>query len=200
MCGNSLQAPVTARVAVRLRRCSASEALEPRGDVEISTVRSFIDYFESVRSRTRRLIAVIPVADLEFRPKPGMFSAGDIVRHVAGTERYMFVENALGRPSRYPGHDVSLASGFEAAVAYFDGLHAESIALLRSLSDSDLRGRCVTPGGAEITTWKWLRAMVEHEIHHRGQLYSVLAVLGVATPPLYGLTEAQVKERSISER
>jgi uncharacterized damage-inducible protein DinB len=37
-----------------------------------------------------------------------------------------------------------------------------------------------------ITTWKWLRAMVEHEAHHRGQIYLMLSLLEVATPPAAG--------------
>jgi uncharacterized damage-inducible protein DinB len=37
---------------------------------------------------------------------------------------------------------------------------------------------------------------VEHEIHHRGQLYSILASMAVEAPPLYGLTEREVFERS----
>ena len=41
-----------------------------------------------------------------------------------------------------------------------------------------------------------LRALVEHEIHHRGQIYTLLGLIGVATPPLYGLTERQVFENS----
>ncbi len=57
---------------------------------------------------------------------------------------------------------------------------------------------CVTPGGAEIATWKWLRAMVEHEEHHRGQLSMSLAMLGVFTPPFYGLTEEEVRARSLA--
>jgi uncharacterized damage-inducible protein DinB len=54
----------------------------------------------------------------------------------------------------------------------------------------------MTPGGATITVWKWLRAMVEHEIHHRGQLYLYLSLLEVQTPPIYGLTSEEVMERS----
>ncbi len=38
--------------------------------------------------------------------------------------------------------------------------------------------------------------MIEHEIHHRGQIYLYLAMLDVPTPPLYGLTEEEVKARS----
>lgn len=38
--------------------------------------------------------------------------------------------------------------------------------------------------------------MVEHEVHHRGQLYQMLGMLSVATPPLFGLTSEQVRARS----
>ena len=50
--------------------------------------------------------------------------------------------------------------------------------------------------GTPITTWKWLRAMFEHEAHHRGQIYLMLALRGVPTPPLYGLTSEEVRARS----
>ena len=51
--------------------------------------------------------------------------------------------------------------------------------------------------GASLATWKWLRAMVEHEIHHRGQIYLMLGLIGVPTPPLYGLTSEEVRDRSL---
>jgi uncharacterized damage-inducible protein DinB len=38
--------------------------------------------------------------------------------------------------------------------------------------------------------------MTEHEIHHRGQIYLYLGILGVPAPPLYGLTSEQVRARS----
>ena len=85
-----------------------------------------------------------------------------------------------------------LRSGF----AFCDKLHAESLEIFSRLTPEQLRGKCVTPDGASITVWKWLRSMVEHEIHHRGQIYLYLAMLSVPTPPLYGLTAEQVQERS----
>lgn len=44
--------------------------------------------------------------------------------------------------------------------------------------------------------WKWLRAMVEHEAHHRGQIYPMLRLVGVATPPIYGMTSEDLKMTS----
>jgi uncharacterized damage-inducible protein DinB len=54
----------------------------------------------------------------------------------------------------------------------------------------------MTPAGATITTWKWLRAMLEHEAHHRGQLYFTLGLLGVPTPPIFGLSERELLAQS----
>jgi uncharacterized damage-inducible protein DinB len=109
----------------------------------------------------------------------------------------MFAETARGNTSSYPGHGRDLADGYDAIIAYLDRTHAESLDIYRSLTPEALNGRCTTPAGTSITTWKWLRAMIEHEIHHRGQLYLMLAMLGVRTPPLYGLTEEQLLERSV---
>jgi len=69
------------------------------------------------------------------------------------------------------------------------------MAIFAGLSDEDLRKKCTTPGGAEITVWKWLRAMVEHEIHHRGQLYIYLSMISVTASPIYGLTSEEVYAR-----
>ncbi len=165
--------------------------------MEIKTIEPFLDYLAKVRERTARVVAAIPPEQIEWTYAPGRFTLGDLVRHLASIERYMFVENVCGRPSTYPGHGRELADGYENVVAYFERLHAESVALLSRLSPEDLARRCTTPGGASLPAWKWLRSMVEHEIHHRGQIYIYLGLLGVEkTPPLYGLTEEEVFSRS----
>lgn len=159
-------------------------------------VTQFLDYFDKVRGRTLRVAKCIPPDKLEWTFKPGRFTLGDLLRHLAGTERYMWAENARFLPSRYPGHARDLAEGYEAVFAYADRLHRESMEIFGALTDADLLRKCITPDGASITLWKWLRLMAEHEIHHRGQIYLYLAMLEVPTPPLYGLTEEQVRERS----
>lgn len=130
--------------------------------------------------------------DVQARP----LHAGDLLRHIAGTERFMWAENARFQPTRYPGHSEDLAAGFENIFNYVDRLHKESMEIFEQLTDADLHKKTITPDGASITLWKWLRLMIEHEIHHRGQIYIYLAMLEVPTPPLYGLTEEQVRERS----
>ncbi len=165
--------------------------------MEIHDADAFATYFDGIRGRTLRVAACIPRDQLEWAPRAGAFSFGDLLRHLAAIERYMFAENAQGRPSRYPGHGRELADGYDAVFALLARLHAESLAVFRALTPADLERRCETPAGAAMTTWKWLRAMVEHEVHHRGQLYLMLGQIGVATPPIYGLTSEEVRARSL---
>lgn len=40
------------------------------------------------------------------------------------------------------------------------------------------------------------RAVLEHEAHHRGQLYFILGLRGISTPPIFGLTSEEVYARS----
>jgi uncharacterized damage-inducible protein DinB len=164
--------------------------------MEIRSVGPFLEYWGNIRGRTRRVVACIPPDRLEWTYRPGKFTLGDVVRHLAAIERFMYAETVAGRPSRYAGCGRELADGYEAVLAYLDRLGAESRAIFAALTDADLQRKCETPAGTPITTWKWLRAMVEHEAHHRGQIYLMLGLLAVPTPPLYGLTSEEVRARS----
>lgn len=165
--------------------------------MEIRTIREFLDYYEKVRQRTLRVIDCIPPEKYDWSYREGKFSFADIIRHLCAIERYMYGENVQRKPSRYPGHGKELADGPENVREFFNRMHAESVGIFGRLTDSDLEQKCITPGGTPITIWKWLRAMVEHEIHHRAQIYTYLGMLGIATPPIYGLTSEEVRERSL---
>lgn len=164
--------------------------------MEITTIAPFLEYYDKVRGRTLRLIEVVPPDQLDWAYRPGKFSIGDQIRHIATIERYMFAETIAGRKSAYQGCGKDLADGYDNVLAFFHQLHQQSLDIFRSLSDEDLQRTCTTPGNANMRTWKWLRAMVEHEIHHRGELYIYLNLLGIKTPPMYGLTSEEVAQRS----
>jgi uncharacterized damage-inducible protein DinB len=156
----------------------------------------FLHYFQRVRERTRRVAACIPAEQVDWTYKEGAFTLGDLVRHIAVTERFIWAETVHNRPAAYVTHGRELADGRDAILAFFDRLHEESLAQFRALTPAMLEGKCVTPAGTPLTTWKWLRMLPEHEIHHRGQLYTMLAMLKVPTPPLYGLTSDDVRKKS----
>jgi uncharacterized damage-inducible protein DinB len=165
--------------------------------MQIQNLDSFLDYLDKVHLRTMRVVRCIPPDKLDWTYHKGKFTLADLVRHIAAINRYMYGETIQGKPSRYAGSGKELADGYEDVVMFIERLHRETVEIISRLSPDDLNRKCATPDGASITVWKWLRSMIEHEIHHRGQIYLYLAMLGVPTPPLYGLTSEQVRERSL---
>ena len=166
--------------------------------MEIRSIGPFLQYFGNIRERTMRLSRCVPADKVDWSYAPGKFTIGDLLRHIAVTERYLFAENLQGHVSSYTSHGPELADTLEAIFALMERLHAESMAIFGKLTDEDLQRKCRNVGGIDIAIWKWLRAMTEHEIHHRGELYIYLGMLGVKTPPLYGLTSEEVRARSVA--
>jgi uncharacterized damage-inducible protein DinB len=119
----------------------------------------------------------------------------DLARHLGRAERDFFVARVCGATPRVAlGSDAALGRSGDTdlarALAELDALHEESCAMLADLGSREGEGallrRVTTPVGAEITAWKLLRAMCEHEAHHRGQLTLYLRMLGVEPPPIFG--------------
>jgi uncharacterized damage-inducible protein DinB len=156
-------------------------------------MNELVAYFDRIRERTMRVAACVPADRIDWTYKEGKFTFGDILRHLASIERWMFAENAALRRSRYPGHGRELADGYDAVIDYMKRMHAESMEIFATV---DVEALCMTPGGAELRVGKWIRAMIEHEAHHRGQLYLYCGMLDIPTPPIFGLTEEEVVKRS----
>ena len=163
--------------------------------MEICTIQPFLQYFGNIRERTMRVARCVPADKIEWSYAPGKFTLGDLLRHIAITERYLFAENVQGKASRYTTHGREWADGLDSVLALMERLHSESLSIFEKLTDADLQNKCVSVAGTGVVIWKLLRSMVEHEIHHRAQLYTCLGLLGVSTPPLYGLTSEEVRAR-----
>ena len=159
-------------------------------------LKSFLDYFDKVHQRTMRVARCAPADKLDWLPHSGAFTLGDLLRHIATMKRHMFIETYAGRAYRYTGCGEEFGASYEEIMNLMETLQRESTEGILAQGEEGLTRKCTTPDGALITGWKWLRSMVEHEIHHRGQVYTYLAILGVRTPPLYGLTAEQVRDRS----
>ncbi len=150
--------------------------------MDISSIDSFLRYYDRVYDRTISGAKLVPEELIDWSPAEGKFSFSDLIRHIPAIERFVFVETVFERPIAYPGHGKELADGKTDVLEYFEALHRKSVDLLQRLSDNDLSKRCATPDGGSIGISKWLRAMVEHQIHHRGQIFLMLGNLRSRSP------------------
>lgn len=167
--------------------------------MEIHSLPEFLHYFQRIHERTAHVVACIPADKMNWSPLPGKFTLADQVRHIACINRWMYAENACFRPSRFNGNGPELADGKVEVLLFFEEMHRQSMAIFEKLTPENLMAKTSTPAGTPIILWKWLRAMVEHEVHHRSQIYLSLSILGVETQPLFGLTAEQVASRAIFE-
>jgi len=168
-----------------------------RIDMEIRAPQEFLRYFGKIHQRTMNIVGAIPPGKVDWGFRLDKFTLGDVVRHIAASNRYIFLEVAKGNRSSYHGCGKEYGASYDEIVAFTERLHREAIETFSHFTAEDLQRRCTTPDGASIPVWKWLRSMVEHEIHHRGQIYIYLSLLETPAPPIYGLTSEQVYERSI---
>ena len=164
--------------------------------MQTTDLKLFLDYFDKVHQRTMRVARCAPPDKLDWSFREGAFTLGDLLRHMGLMKRRMFAETYRGEPNQYSGCGRDLGAGYDEVMRLMEQMQQESAQIIAAQGDAGLSRKCTTPDGASITGWKWLRSMVEHEIHHRGQIYTYLAIVGVPTPPLYGLTAEQVRERS----
>lgn len=151
-------------------------------------IGEYLAYYARIRERTEKVITAVPEEYYDWSYKGGKFTIADIIRHIANIERWVYVECALGRPAAYRGCGKEYADSPGAVRKYLKDTYQESTALLNRLTEADLQEKVLSATGQPITCWKWLRALIEHEIHHRAQLYIYLGMLGVEAPPIFGST------------
>lgn len=148
-------------------------------------IDEFVRYFDGVRRRTLNYVRTLPPDRVDWAPRSGEFTCGDIIRHLAAAEA-MFVGVVVDGRWRYSGH----ADGprdLDALLAQLDAVHTASMDRLRGLPPAALDEPRPSLQGPPAKAWRWLMALVEHEVHHRSQLAVYLADMGVAPPQIYGL-------------
>ena len=103
--------------------------------MEIRTIQPLLHYFGNVRERTMRVARWIPPDQLDWSYAPGKFTFGDLLRHLAVSERFLWAETLQGHKSRYTTHGKELADGYGNVIAFVERLHAESMEIFAKFSD-----------------------------------------------------------------
>lgn len=64
---------------------------------------------------------------------------------------------------------------------------------LLKIGNHVLSNKVFTLHGHEVSAWRILMSIPEHEIHHRGQISSYLQMNKIEPPQIFGLKIGQVK-------
>jgi uncharacterized damage-inducible protein DinB len=150
--------------------------------------------FDHELAVTRRLIERIPRASLAWKPHDKSFSLGELATHLSKLPRWGAQILELASHDLMSGTNQATSLGtLDEILQNFDrnvadvrrGLVERSTAEIGE-AWSLMRGReslMTLPKGAAFR-----RFMLNHVIHHRGQLTVYLRLLDVPLPPIYGPT------------
>lgn len=118
-------------------------------------------------------------ADLAFVPFEGSWSVGQILCHIADAEAGWFQYVIHREYEKWPdqftlGNYPTLAAIQQA----WTEVHARTESYLNTLTLEDLDRIILTPWGSQFSLNWIIWHVLEHEIHHRGELSLILGMLG----------------------
>ncbi len=134
---------------------------------------------------TRRVIAAIPREHMDFRPAAGARSAGELARHIVGTELRFLDGAATGT---FPDVSADLAAADDAAaiVGLYDTRFPLVLERLAASEGEVLLRHLDYRGLMRLPALGFVQFALNHTIHHRGQLSVYLRAVGAAVPSIYG--------------
>ena len=172
----------------------------------MKTTAEYLDHYRAQRRGTRKLVAAIPEDCFDWAPSSSAFTVGDTVRHMMQAElfwRRLIVAAANGE--RYDPFNVAGDSA-----ARLDAIRTRNLQASKSpkfgataaeclerwaaiQADTERELAALAPTAFETIVehplavmrgpvWEACLGMLEHEIHHRGQISAYLKVLGVEQP------------------
>ena len=139
---------------------------------------AMFSHWEQVRSELYTTIDQFKQDELTFIPFKGSWSVRQIMLHIADCENYWLhgiVRHEIKLGTYYDLAEHPTTTAIKETLEY---TRKKTIAFLDSLDEDDLNQVYTTPHD-ETFTLRWIIwHVLEHEIHHRGELSLALGLLG----------------------
>lgn len=143
-----------------------------------------------VRAGTLLAVRNLPEEHLEWKPAGGANSILGWLRHIAQSEDWWIQAGVMGQHDFVPRRKPQLLDR-ESVLSYLEETRSVTERLLQEWPAAKLQEtRPVPPGfrgaprGPELSLHWIMGNLYHHELHHRGQIYLYLRLMGVE-PPLY---------------
>jgi len=138
-----------------------------------------LSHWEQIRAKLLETIDKFGDEELPYKPFEASWSVGEIMLHIANEEegefRYGVTQELKEWPSEYRAEDYPTIESTKSLLA---DVHSRTVEYLRTLDEIDLDRVIETPWGASIRLSNIIGHVMEHEIHHRGELSLILGMLG----------------------
>jgi uncharacterized damage-inducible protein DinB len=144
------------------------------------SLRAFFGHWEQVREGLLATIDKFSEAELAHQAFEGAMPVGRIALHIADAEegwfQYVVTRQRSGWPDEYVLENYPAKADIKALLAE---VHERTLALLDQWDIDDLHKPLVPPWDQQPLSLGWIIwHVLEHEIHHRGELSLILGTLG----------------------
>ena len=119
---------------------------------------------------------------LNFVPRAGLWSLGETARHIAEVEAGWFGIVVWHETDVWPKYPADQCSSVAALKQLLGEVHARTLAYLNGKTAADLDQILNLPWGGTTTMGWVVWHVLEHEIHHRGEIYLMLGLQGMEAP------------------
>ncbi|MFD0697645.1 DinB family protein [Paenibacillus sp. GCM10027628] len=140
----------------------------------IHDIKEYVKYLDGIHKRRMQYMKAIPNELLDWKPSEDKFSTGDLLRHIASS-RLMFLGIFEYETWTYTGHDSGKGASLEDISNYLEACQIRLTEGLLKVGNTVLTKKVITLHGHEVSVWRILMAIPEHEIHHRGQISTYLS-------------------------
>ncbi|AEJ42251.1 DinB family protein [Alicyclobacillus acidocaldarius] len=151
----------------------------------MSKVESVLTHWHSHRDVLAPLVDSVPEDKLDFKPWDGAMSFRDLVWHILSTGAWFAAAAKTGRITNQPERpDLSTKQAILQAISSLtDRTHAD----VASVSDEQLESLVDTKAvfGADLPVNVLLSSMIDHEVHHKGQLFVYARIMGAEKLPFF---------------
>ena len=170
----------------------------------ITSIPSYIRFFEGVHGRTERDVAALPHEAAAWRPPErdgeAGWSIGQIVEHIGGTRLY-FASAYRGEGWLWGKTDLDV-SDQATWVPWLRRSAERFVELIKDTPEEWLNRRVETidTPGTTLSGWRLLMMMVEHEVHHRSQIDTYAGLQGWSVPQIFNRSAESIDALQADQR
>ncbi len=156
------------------------------GHLTMSKAELFAGTWMRHRGVLEEIVSKVKTEDLSFAPWDGALTFKDLVIHTVGSTDFFVTAVKDGKTSAPAGGQPEINDA-QALQQFVKDMTAKTKATILSLEDAQFEAMvdATVPFGTHIPGSSLLHMMRDHEIHHKGQMFTYGRMVGMETMPSF---------------
>ena len=156
-------------------------------------MESFLDFLQTQHGRTRRILECLPDDKLDFKPAANQRTVGALIEHIINIYQFLGHMLVTGQYGVGKKPEQEAPKTIEEAIARLDKVYDQVVDDVSKMPEERWKA-VLRPFGYPLEAEAAAREVVEHVIHHRGQLHVYACLVGKTPPYLFAPLDAPLSD------